>query len=102
LDRRAGETDREVLHTGALVILDLPMDELTAVLFEHGYIPLLGVTWRRLDSRRSSVRDYDIRQQNPGQPWKYTAYFTTVPYGWPCYISIREKMVFARGAGVAL
>ncbi|KAL3481341.1 cytochrome P450 [Aspergillus californicus] len=35
------------------------------------------------------VRDYDIRQQDPAQSWKYMAYFTAVPYGWPCYISKR-------------
>ncbi|KAJ0412965.1 cytochrome P450 [Aspergillus carlsbadensis] len=39
------------------------------------------------------VRDYDIRQQNPGQEWKYMAYFTAVPYGWPCYISKRAGAV---------
>ncbi|RDW58561.1 cytochrome P450 [Aspergillus mulundensis] len=35
------------------------------------------------------VRDYDFRQQDPSQTWKYVAYFTAVPYGWPCYISKR-------------
>ncbi|KAL4907067.1 hypothetical protein BDW74DRAFT_190058 [Aspergillus multicolor] len=35
------------------------------------------------------VRDYDIRQQDPNQTWKYMAYFTAVPEGWPCYISKR-------------
>ncbi|KAL4784109.1 cytochrome P450 [Aspergillus varians] len=35
------------------------------------------------------VRDYDICQQNPNEAWTYMAYFTAVPYGWPCYISKR-------------
>ncbi|KAL4938329.1 hypothetical protein BDV06DRAFT_201108 [Aspergillus oleicola] len=35
------------------------------------------------------VRDYDIRQEDPSKNWSYMAYFTAVPYNWPCYISRR-------------
>ncbi|KAK4247263.1 cytochrome P450 [Corynascus novoguineensis] len=36
------------------------------------------------------VRDYDIRQVNKDQQWKYKAYFTVVPHSWPCYIEKRK------------
>ncbi|KAL4789126.1 cytochrome P450 [Aspergillus venezuelensis] len=35
------------------------------------------------------VRDYDFRQKDPSKTWSYMAYFTAVPYDWPCYISPR-------------
>ena len=36
------------------------------------------------------VRDYDIRQVDKEQEWKYKAYFTVVPHSWPCYIEKRK------------
>ncbi|KAL2150091.1 hypothetical protein VTH82DRAFT_7767 [Thermothelomyces myriococcoides] len=36
------------------------------------------------------VRDYDIRQVDKNQNWKYKAYFTVVPHSWPCYIEKRK------------
>lgn len=33
------------------------------------------------------VRDYDINQVDPGNEWKYKAYFTVVPHSWPVYIT---------------
>lgn len=35
------------------------------------------------------VRDFDIRQTNEGQSWKFESHFTAVPYGWPCYLTRR-------------
>ncbi|KAF2679667.1 cytochrome P450 [Lentithecium fluviatile CBS 122367] len=32
------------------------------------------------------VRDFDFKQVDPKQDWKYDAYFTATPYGWPCYV----------------
>jgi len=37
------------------------------------------------------LRDFDIRQVNPGQSWKYESHFTAVPYGWPCYVTRRRN-----------
>ncbi|KAK8121115.1 hypothetical protein PG999_005235 [Apiospora kogelbergensis] len=36
------------------------------------------------------VRDYEIRQVVPGAEWKWSAWFTVVPHGWPVYISKRR------------
>lgn len=36
------------------------------------------------------VRDYDIRQVDLGQKWKWRAYFTVAPHSWPCYIEKRK------------
>ncbi|KAH8648146.1 cytochrome P450 [Tricladium varicosporioides] len=36
------------------------------------------------------VRDYEIRQKNEGQSWKFESHFTAVPYGWPCYLTRRH------------
>jgi cytochrome P450 len=32
------------------------------------------------------VRDFDFEQIDPKQEWKYDAYFTATPYGWPCRV----------------
>lgn len=42
------------------------------------------------------VRDYDVRQVDPGQDWKYEVYFDVCPYDWPVYM---EKRVQARQKG---
>jgi cytochrome P450 len=36
------------------------------------------------------IRDYDIRQVDKDQEWKYKAYFTVVPHSWPCLIQKRQ------------
>ena len=36
------------------------------------------------------VRDYEIRQVVPGAEWKWSAWFTVVPHGWPVHISKRR------------
>ncbi|KAL4981317.1 cytochrome P450 [Aspergillus falconensis] len=61
--------------------------------FGHGYNSCPGRHLATIELSKviaTLVRDYDIRQQNPSQTWRYMAYFTAVPYGWPCYISKRE------------
>ncbi|KAL4733347.1 cytochrome P450 [Aspergillus similis] len=61
--------------------------------FGHGYNSCPGRHLATIELSKviaTLVRDYDIRQQSPGQSWRYMAYFTAVPYGWPCYISKRE------------
>lgn len=35
-------------------------------------------------------RDYDIKQVDPEQEWKWAAYFTVTPKDWPVYISRRD------------
>ncbi|KAK0751851.1 benzoate 4-monooxygenase cytochrome P450 [Schizothecium vesticola] len=37
------------------------------------------------------VRDYEFRQVDTNQEWKWAAYFTVVPENWPCYVTKREK-----------
>jgi cytochrome P450 len=37
------------------------------------------------------VRDYEIRQVDEGNSWKFESHFTAVPYGWPCYVTRRRK-----------
>lgn len=33
------------------------------------------------------VRDYDIRQVNPEQEWRWKAMFGLLPHDWPVYIT---------------
>jgi cytochrome P450 len=33
------------------------------------------------------VRDYDISLVSPEKKWKWKAYFISVPYDWPVYVS---------------
>ncbi|KAL4816232.1 cytochrome P450 [Aspergillus spinulosporus] len=61
--------------------------------FGHGYNSCPGRHLATIELSKviaTLVRDYNIRQQSPSQHWRYMAYFTAVPYGWPCYISKRE------------
>lgn len=37
------------------------------------------------------MRDYEFRQVDPKQEWKWAAYFTVVPENWPCYVTKWEK-----------
>jgi cytochrome P450 len=37
------------------------------------------------------VRDYEIRQVNPGQEWQWKAYFSLAPHSWPCYVEKRKQ-----------
>ncbi|KAL4762796.1 cytochrome P450 [Aspergillus foveolatus] len=50
--------------------------------FGHGYNSCPGRHLATIELSKviaTLVRDYDTRQQNPGQSWKYMAYFTAVP-----------------------
>ncbi|KAF4461647.1 Pisatin demethylase [Fusarium albosuccineum] len=38
------------------------------------------------------VRDYDIKQVDSKQEWKWKAYFTVVPHSWPVYIKRRQEL----------
>ncbi|KAJ3546856.1 hypothetical protein NM208_g1799 [Fusarium decemcellulare] len=38
------------------------------------------------------VRDYDIKQVDSKQEWKWKAYFTVVPHSWPVYIKRRREL----------
>ncbi|KAF2118079.1 cytochrome P450 [Lophiotrema nucula] len=37
------------------------------------------------------VRDFDFKQVDPKQDWKYDAYFTATPYGWPCTVESLKR-----------
>lgn len=37
------------------------------------------------------VRDYNIRQVDPGRNWQWKAYFVVAPHTWPCYVEKRER-----------
>lgn len=38
----------------------------------------------------SLVRDYDIRQVDPGSEWDYQANFTALLHSWPVYVQSRD------------
>jgi len=38
------------------------------------------------------IRDYDIKQVNKEEDWRFETHFTAVPYGWPCYVSRRRRL----------
>ncbi|KUI71583.1 Pisatin demethylase [Cytospora mali] len=61
--------------------------------FGLGYMSCPGQNLARIELSKISatlVRDYDIRQVNPGQEWQWKAYFTVAPHSWPCYIEKRK------------
>jgi cytochrome P450 len=58
--------------------------------FGAGYASCPGQNVARIQLSKIAatlVRQYDIRQVDPEQSWKYKAYFTVVPYDWPVYVS---------------
>ena len=37
------------------------------------------------------IRDFDIRQVDPAQEWKFRSLFIAVPWGWPCWVKRRNN-----------
>ncbi|KAK0714043.1 benzoate 4-monooxygenase cytochrome P450 [Lasiosphaeria miniovina] len=57
--------------------------------FGLGYGGCPGINLAKIQMSKlaaSLVRDYDVRQVNPGQEWSYEAYFNTLPHDWPVYV----------------
>ncbi|RKU39859.1 hypothetical protein DL546_000216 [Coniochaeta pulveracea] len=62
--------------------------------FGAGYMSCPGQNVTKIELSKITatiVRDYDIRQVDTNQEWKYKAYFTVVPHSWPCIIQKREQ-----------
>ncbi|RYP56588.1 hypothetical protein DL769_009907 [Monosporascus sp. CRB-8-3] len=60
-----------------------------------GYASCPGQTVAKIQLLKiaaSIVRDYDIRQVEPGKEWKWAAHFTVVPHDWPVYITKRADL----------
>ncbi|KAK4185788.1 benzoate 4-monooxygenase cytochrome P450 [Podospora australis] len=58
-----------------------------------GYASCPGQNIARIELSKicaTLVRDYEIRQVDKGQEWRWKAYFTVVPEGWPCFVRRRE------------
>ncbi|ROW09024.1 hypothetical protein VMCG_02856 [Cytospora schulzeri] len=62
--------------------------------FGLGFMSCPGQNIARIELSKicaTIVRDYDIRQVNPGQEWQWKAYFNIAPHSWPCYIEKRRQ-----------
>ena len=73
-----------------------PLSSLTYTLkqFGAGYNSCPGRNLANLEISKvtaTMIRDYDIRQVEPGKEWRYEAHFTAVPYEWPCYVKRRDR-----------
>jgi cytochrome P450 len=67
-------------------------DRLIDFQFGAGYNSCQGRNIANLEVFKTTatlVRDFDIKQVDPNQKWKYVAHFTAVPHGWPCYVTCR-------------
>ncbi|KAH7126607.1 cytochrome P450 [Dendryphion nanum] len=59
------------------------------IAFGAGYNSCQGRNIAQLEITKATatlVRDFDFRQVDPKQDWKYEALFVATPYGWPCYV----------------
>jgi cytochrome P450 len=64
------------------------------IAFGAGYAQCPGRHLAQMELSKTTamlIRDYDIKQVNKGQDWKFETHFTAVPYGWPCYVTRRRK-----------
>ncbi|ROW02698.1 hypothetical protein VSDG_01937 [Cytospora chrysosperma] len=62
--------------------------------FGLGYMSCPGQHIAKIELSKISatiVRDYEIRQVNPGQEWQWKAYFSLAPHSWPCYVEKRKQ-----------
>ncbi|ORY04544.1 cytochrome P450 [Clohesyomyces aquaticus] len=60
------------------------------IAFGAGYNSCQGRNIAQLEIVKATatiVRDFDFRQVDPGQTWKYEARFTATPYEWPCFVT---------------
>lgn len=58
--------------------------------FGAGYMSCPGQHFAKIELSKilsTVVRDYDISLVDPKKSWKWKAYFITVPYDWPVYVS---------------
>jgi cytochrome P450 len=65
------------------------------IAFGAGYAQCPGRHLAQMELSKTTamlIRDYDIKQVTKGQDWKFETHFTAVPYGWPCYVTRRQKL----------
>ncbi|KAF3018818.1 hypothetical protein E8E14_004443 [Neopestalotiopsis sp. 37M] len=58
--------------------------------FGAGYMSCPGQHFAKMELSKilsTVVRDYDISLVSPEKKWKWKAYFISVPYDWPVYVS---------------
>lgn len=82
------------LAGGFLFVPSLLLTMTNLVQFGMGYNSCPGQNVAKIELSKIAatiVRDYDIRQVDQDQEWKWKAYFTVVPHSWPCYIKKRER-----------
>ncbi|KAF3036095.1 hypothetical protein E8E12_007864 [Didymella heteroderae] len=59
------------------------------VAFGAGYNSCQGRNIAQLEIYKAAatlLRDFDFKQIDPSQEWKYEASFAALPYGWPCHV----------------
>lgn len=64
------------------------------VAFGAGYNQCPGRNPAHLEVSKAAalmVRDYDIKQINPGQEWKFMSHFAAIPHDWPCWVTPRKR-----------
>lgn len=64
--------------------------------FGAGYNSCQGRNIAQLEIYKAAatlLRDFDFKQIDPLQEWKYEASFAALPYGWPCSVttSLRSR-----------
>lgn len=75
---------------------DIAQKEKCFAPFGLGYASCPGQHLVRIEISKllaTMVRDYDIRQVDPDQEWKYEMYLNVCPYDWPVYITKRRQTV---------
>lgn len=68
---------------------DIAAKEKYWLVFGLGYAACPGSRLAKLQLSKIAatlVRDYDIRQVDPQQSWKFDAYFGAVPFDWPVFV----------------
>ncbi|KAG8160704.1 hypothetical protein KVR01_008968 [Diaporthe batatas] len=85
--------DANEFHPDRWSAPDIASKEKYFIPFGGGYNACPGQHLAKMEVAKicgTIVRDYEIRQVEPGKKWSYKAYFNVVPHSWPVYVAKRH------------